>query len=120
MATFQDRFNILFDDSDLSQEEFGARVGASKFQVFNWRSGRGEPDSEMMKVIAKTFKVNSSWLLGETDVKTPFDLESATTPGEISPADLALIRKFKNLSPDKQKAIEILASDSEQSAAADK
>lgn len=120
MATFQERFNMLFDDSDLSQEEFGAKVGASKFQIFNWRSGRGEPDSEMMKVIAKTFKVNSSWLLGETDVRTPFDAEAALTPGEISPADLALIRKFKSLSPSKQKAIEILTSDNEQSAAADK
>jgi transcriptional regulator with XRE-family HTH domain len=57
MATFRDRFNILFDESDLSQEEFGKLFNATKSQVFNWRNGRGEPDIETVKLIAKALSV---------------------------------------------------------------
>lgn len=67
MATFKERFNQLFDDSELSQEEFGKKFDASKGQVYNWRSGRGEPDSETMKKIALSCAVSLSWLHGETD-----------------------------------------------------
>ena len=34
----------------------------------------------------------------------------------VSPEDLALLEKLKNLSPEKRKAIEILAGDDEQAA----
>ena len=67
MATFKERFNTLFDESDLSQEEFGKKFNASKGQVYNWRSGRGEPDSETMKQIALSCAVSLSWLHGETN-----------------------------------------------------
>lgn len=67
MATFKERFNMLFDESELSQEEFGKKFNASKGQVYNWRSGRGEPDSETMKQIALSCAVSLSWLHGETD-----------------------------------------------------
>lgn len=67
MATFKERFNTLFDESELSQEEFGKKFNASKGQVYNWRSGRGEPDSETMKQIALSCSVSLSWLHGETD-----------------------------------------------------
>lgn len=65
MATFQERFNILFENSKLSQEEFGKQINASKSQIFNWRNGRGEPDTEMLKTIARFRNVRIEWLLGE-------------------------------------------------------
>lgn len=69
MATFQERFNNLFDESDLSQEQFGAKFNASKFQVFNWRNGRGEPDIETLKKIAKVCDVSVEWLTGNSNVR---------------------------------------------------
>lgn len=71
MATFQDRFNVLFEESDLSQEDFGKLFGASKGQVFNWRSGRGEPDSETLKLIAAKCNVSVEWLIGNINIRTP-------------------------------------------------
>lgn len=70
MATFRDRFNILFEESKLTQEEFGKLFNATKAQVFNWRNGRGEPDTEMVKLIARSQHVSLSWLLGESDFRT--------------------------------------------------
>lgn len=71
MAEFKERFNILYEESKLTQEEFGAKFGASKAQVFNWRSGRGEPDIETLKLIAKTCGVSTLWLTGEIDERKP-------------------------------------------------
>ena len=71
MATFQDRFNLLYEESELSQEEFGKKFSASKGQVFNWRSTRGEPDSETFKKIASSCNVSVEWLVGNTNTRTP-------------------------------------------------
>lgn len=71
MANFKERFNILYEESKQSQEEFGSKFGASKSQVFNWRSGRGEPDIDTLKLIAKTCDVSTLWLTGEIDTRKP-------------------------------------------------
>lgn len=71
MATFKDRFNTLFDESELNQEDFGQLFGASKAQVYNWRNQRGEPDSEMLKSIAKKCNVSVDWLVGNGELRTP-------------------------------------------------
>ncbi len=77
MATFPERFNILYEDSKLSQKEFGALFGASTDQVYNWRNGRGEPDNETMKLIARSRNVSVSWLSGETNIRTPISTIAA-------------------------------------------
>lgn len=74
MAIFRDRFNTLFDESKLSQEEFGKLFGASKSQIFNWRNGRGEPDSEMMKIIANKCCVSADWLIGKSAIRISPDV----------------------------------------------
>ena len=71
MANFKERFNLLFEEADLSQEEFGKLFSVSKGQVFNWRSGRGEPDTETLKLIANKSGVSSDWLIGATNDPTP-------------------------------------------------
>lgn len=85
MSIFQARFNMLFDEAELSQEEFGKLFGASKGQVFNWRSGRGEPDSETMREIAKTCNVSVSWLLGETNYRQPLSKVFSTSSTNSTP-----------------------------------
>lgn len=103
MATFQERFNRLFDESELSQDDFGVSIGASRFQVYNWRSGRGEPDSEMLKVIAKKYRTSVSWLLGETDIRNTIE----ETFGRVNSAEwLALLCRLENLPEKDRKEIE--------------
>ncbi|MBP2658290.1 MAG: transcriptional regulator, family [Firmicutes bacterium] len=77
MATFQIRFNILFEEKNLSQEEFGKLFNASKSQIFNWRTGRGEPDIEMLKNIARTCNVSVEWLTGNSDFRKPINTIAA-------------------------------------------
>lgn len=77
MATFQERFNMLYEKSNLSQKEFGSIFGASTDQVYNWRNGRGEPDSEMMKKIAESCNVSVDWLVGKSHIRTPITITAA-------------------------------------------
>lgn len=74
MATFIDRINELFDAAKdrnyrLTQKEYAARFGATRNQLKGWLDGRGEPDSELMKKVAKAHGVSVSWLVGESDTK---------------------------------------------------
>ncbi len=77
MPTFKDRFRFLREERNINQEDFGLLFGASKHQVYNWETGRGEPDSEMMKMIAKACKVSVDWLIGNSNIRTPIDTIAA-------------------------------------------
>ena len=71
MATFKERFNQLFTEANKPQKDFGEQFGASNDQVYNWRHGRGEPDSETMKKIATTCDISIDYLVGYTDKRRP-------------------------------------------------
>nr|WP_092074440.1 helix-turn-helix transcriptional regulator [Dendrosporobacter quercicolus]NSL49688.1 helix-turn-helix transcriptional regulator [Dendrosporobacter quercicolus DSM 1736]SDM95179.1 Helix-turn-helix [Dendrosporobacter quercicolus] len=95
MATFQERINQLYEeakDTDyrLTQTEYAAKFGATRNQLKGWLDGRGEPSSEMMKLIAKMQGVSVSWLVGETNIRNftndpsanPIDLKIDHLPPE--------------------------------------
>jgi transcriptional regulator with XRE-family HTH domain len=71
---FQERINQLYEeakDADyrLTQTEYASRFGATRNQLKGWLDGRGEPNSELMKAIAKNHGVSVSWLVGETNIR---------------------------------------------------
>lgn len=68
---FQKRFDALFKESKLSQEEFGKLLGATKNQIYNWRAGTGEPDTKNLVNIAQKCDVSVEWLLGCSAVRAP-------------------------------------------------
>lgn len=74
---FSERFNQLFEESTLAQEEFGQRFGATKGQIYRWRTGTGEPDTEMLVTIADQCGVTLDWLLGRSEVRRPKEYEKA-------------------------------------------
>lgn len=101
MATFQERFNSLYEKSNLSQKEFGSIFGASTDQVYNWRNGRGEPDSEMMKKIAESCNVSVDWLVGKTTVCTSLMIranqQTDTFLDDLPPEAEERVREFIEL-----------------------
>jgi transcriptional regulator with XRE-family HTH domain len=69
--SFKDRFNILFEESKMTQEEFGKMFNASKSQVYHWRTGSGEPDTKTLALIASKCGVSGDWLIGISNVRSP-------------------------------------------------
>lgn len=86
---FRENFSRLFDESGLSQEEFGLKIGATKNQVYNWRNGTGEPKTDMLVRIADEFNVTTDWLLGRTPTRN--------TNSTLSKGVLEDIKQFQSM-----------------------
>lgn len=113
MDKFSERIRELRAKKDLSQEELGNIAGVGKQAVSSWERNESKPRSDVLNVLADFFNVTTDYLLGRTD-----NPRSDVIPApSVSPDDLELLEKLKNLSPEKRKAIEILAGADEQSAA---
>ena len=74
LSTFREIIDQLYEEAKdanyrLTQEEYASRFGATRNQLKGWLDGRGEPNTEMMKTIAKIHDVSVSWLVGETDIR---------------------------------------------------
>ena len=100
-SLFKERFNLLYEESELSQEDFGKLFKASKSQVFHWRNGSGEPDTATLATIATSCKVSIDWLIGNSNVRTPITTIAAhrtdSLMDDLPPEALERIEEFKEL-----------------------
>lgn len=85
---FRQRFNMLYEESSLSQEEFGKLFQASKSQVFHWRNGSGEPDTDMLASISRACNVSVEWLIGLSDLRSPRPTTIALSRADDPDSDL--------------------------------
>lgn len=101
MAIFKERFDKLFQESEKTQEEFGNMFKANKNQVYNWRNGLGEPDTEMLAMIAKACNVSADWLIGNTNIRNTFETITAHRTNDLMsdlpPEALERVEEFKEL-----------------------
>lgn len=82
MAKFADRFKELIETSEYELQNVYRILNITRYQYYNWCSGRGEPDTETLKLIAKEFKVSLEWLVGASSVKKPCDHPDKDLPPE--------------------------------------
>lgn len=102
--SFKDRINILWEEAKdnnykLTQKEFAQKFSATRSQLQGWLSGAGEPDSEMLKTIARTYNISVDWLIGNTDVRYVI---TDDLPGD------EYTQKIKKLPLEIQKTIDII------------
>lgn len=75
------RVSEVFDDSGLTQTEFGERIGLSQGTVQPWfAEGRegSAPDAGSLALIARTFNVSGHWLLtGQPPKEAPGEIASS-------------------------------------------
>ena len=50
---------------DLTQRDFGARIGTTQNAIANYETGHRNPSSAVIDNICKTFNVNEAWLRNE-------------------------------------------------------
>ena len=69
MRILQDRIKKLRKALDLTQYEFGKRIGTTQNAIGNYEIGHRNPSSSVINNICKTFNVNETWLrTGEGDM----------------------------------------------------
>lgn len=99
--TFAERFNLLYQESEISQEEFGKRFGANKNQVYNWRTGSGEPSTKMLVAIADNCGVSVDWLC----CREQKDVNSGEEKDKNELLKTELLRECEKLSPAQQRHV---------------
>ena len=57
-----DRIKEIRKDNNLTQGEFGERLGIGKYAVTNIELGRVDPKDNVIKLIAKEFDINEEWI----------------------------------------------------------
>lgn len=90
-TAFNERFDLLFKESGLSQEEFGKTLGMTKAQVYSYRTA-SLANAEALAKISNIYSVSSDWLVGLSDDRSI----------EIT---VALHNEFNDLTPEAKKAV---------------
>ena len=61
--TIGERLNYLRENElKISQEEFGAKIGVSRFSISNYESGKRSLTDRVITDICREFSVNETWL----------------------------------------------------------
>ena len=86
MPTINDRFRLLREKKEMSQEEFASRAHRTRSEIKNIEYGKTTPKEEVIQGICATYNVNESWLRnGEGEMFKPVnrDAEIAAFMGDV-------------------------------------
>lgn len=112
-----DRLRQARERNDLTQIQVKSSTGINNKTLSNYEKNVSSPDPYTLKTLADLYGVTTDWLISG---KQPDLSNSNVNNVSISSEDLELLRKLKNLSAEKRKAIEILVSDDGVSATMEK
>ncbi len=88
---FNETLRKLRQNKDLTQEALSKATGIGKSAIGMYEAGKREPSFETLEIFADFFNVSLDYLLGRDE------REKKNTP-IITPEDLDLLHKIKNLS----------------------
>lgn len=100
MDTLQSRLNMVLKILNINQVQFSLEIGYSASYISKLISRGGHPRNHFYKAIEKAYNINAGWLkTGKGDM-------FITDGNGLSPKANLLIKKYYELSPNKQKIID--------------
>ena len=113
MSDISDRIRAIRKDHNLTQDEFGKRIGIAQNTIATYESGRREPQAVTLTAICREFNVNMEWLKnGKGDPYNEFDDDLAKLIGVMLKGENDIAKKvfkaFAKLSAEDWKTIEKL------------
>lgn len=84
MSELKVRLRNLRENRKLTRKELSEFTKASHDQIYNWETGRGEPDASTLSRLASYFNVTTDYLLGR--VSDPHDELVPTTTEPLDPS----------------------------------
>lgn len=98
MNDIASRLNQLIDTLELSNAEFGRRIGVSRSSVSLWTNGINVPSETTIREICRQFNVDYNWLkFGKFEMflKTPATfMKTVKEKFELTEAETALVVAF--------------------------
>ena len=80
MSELKVRLRNLREIKKLTRKELSEFTRASHDQIYNWETGRGEPDASTLSRLAEFFGVSTDYLLGRVDNPTDELVTTTTEP----------------------------------------
>ena len=104
-----ERIKKLRKHLDLTQREFGSRIGIKGNTIANYELGRNEPIDAVISLICREYNVNETWLrtgTGEMFNPSPRSaLDALAAEYHLDQAAYVVVDKFLNLKPDYQQGV---------------
>jgi len=99
-----ERIKKLRRELDLTQKDFGARIGVKGNTIAQYEIGRNAPVDSVLSLICREFDVNEEWLrygTGEMFKASPTDaLDALAAEHNLSHGSYVAIEKFLKLRPE--------------------
>ena len=104
-----ERLKELRDILELSQEEFGKRIGSARNTIANYEIGRRTPSNAVILSICREFRVNYYWLtegVGEMFINTPQSvIDEIAEDYDLDDDDKKILEKYLSLSPEQRQVL---------------
>lgn len=101
-----DRIKRVRKYLDLTQREFGERIGLKGNTIAQYELGRNNPVDSALSLMIREYNINEEWLRtgeGEMFKSAPTDvLDQLASEYNLSNASYIVIEKFVNLKPEKR------------------
>ncbi len=105
----QERIKKLRKALDLTQQEFGDRIGIKRNTIANYETGRNEPIDAVISLICREFNANEEWLrTGNGEMFSPTSsaaMEALARERGLTHSDFILIEKFLSLKRESRLAV---------------
>ncbi|MCD7968320.1 MAG: helix-turn-helix domain-containing protein [Clostridiaceae bacterium] len=99
ITTISERIKQIRKGKNISQEEFGNKIGITRSSVSLLESGRNNPSEQTIKLICKEFRVNELWLRtgqGNPDDKLEGEERFALNIGKLQNTDNETVMRWIN------------------------
>lgn len=106
MDNLQERLKLLRNNNKITQRQLAKDLNVSPSTIALYETGDRNPDSIMLKKIASYFNVSIDYLLGNTNIETPYQEFQGNTPKEIDPETMKLLEKIATLSEESKKDLQ--------------
>ena len=67
MTIFKERLKELRCEKNITQQELGKLLNASKMAISHWEKGHSEPSITQLIILSNFFEVSVDYLIGKTD-----------------------------------------------------
>ena len=98
-TTMSERIKQIRKGKDISQEEFGNKIGITRSSVSLLESGINNPSEQTIKLICQEFSVNELWLRtgqGNPDEKLEGEERYALNIGKLQNTDNETVMRWVN------------------------
>lgn len=106
-----ERIKKVRETLDLTQEEFGRRIGSARNTIANYENGNRNPSNSVILSICREFGVNEEWLrTGEGEMFCKLEtndiiVKATRLLGEKDPMFEAFVETYSSLDPSDRKVL---------------